>query len=268
MTTFAVGDIQGCYREFRELLDKMMFDPASDELWLVGDLVNRGPDNAATLDFVMSLPHTRIVLGNHDLHFLAVATGHQRQHGSDTLDDVLASPRLIEYIEWIRHLPLIHVDNTLGYVMVHAGLPAIWNIDECLARAAEVQHALASDDFNEFLAAMYGNEPSRWRESLTGHDRLRIITNYFTRLRYCTADGELELKHKEKVQPEGYAPWFSFPRPAGESLKILFGHWAALEGHASAANAIALDTGCVWGRTLTGMRLDDATFFQVPSHNR
>ena len=185
MSTFAIGDIQGCYREFRLLLDAMGFNPDQDNLWLVGDLINRGPDNRKVVDFVMSLgDRVCCVLGNHDLHFVAVASGLQYPSPSDTLEDLLTSPDCQAYVDWYRHQPLLHRDDELGFTMVHAGLPPQWSLEVAADRAAEVERQLASDEYLKFLAVMYGNEPAVWDDGLTGFDRLRIITNYFTRLRY------------------------------------------------------------------------------------
>lgn len=268
MTTLAIGDVQGCYQEFRELLDLMQFRERDDHLWLVGDLVNRGPENLPTMEYIMALPNVSVVLGNHDLHFLAVAHGLKSATSGDTMDDLLASPRLREIIDWLRQRPLIHLDADLGYVMVHAGLPPIWRVEACLGYAAEVERVLKSDGYDQFLAAMYGNEPDTWSDDLNGLARLRVITNYFTRLRYCTPAGRMELTHKATVQPEGFMPWFEIPRPDDTHYRIVFGHWAALDGRTGHSDIIALDTGCVWGRTLTGMRLDDGERFSVPSRNR
>lgn len=268
MTTFVVGDIQGCYEEFRELLSGMGFREREDTLWLVGDLVNRGPQNLETMQYVMSLPSVLSVLGNHDLHFLAVACGLQRAMKGDTLDDLIESPQLGEVIDWLRRQPLIHADHGLGYVLVHAGLPPMWPLAACLRYAHEVELVLRGDEYRGFLASMYGNQPDTWHEDLKGNDRLRIITNYFTRLRYCTAQGVLELTHKAAVQPAGFVPWFTVPRPDEGAYRILFGHWAALNGETGNPGAIALDTGCVWGRALTGMRLDDGRIFSVSSRNQ
>ena len=268
MTTLAIGDIQGCYTEFRELLDEMEFEPGRDRLWLVGDLVNRGPDNLSTMEYLMSLPDPIVVLGNHDLHFLAVARGLQHSMHGDTMEDLLDSPRLDEMVDWLRRQPLIHIDSDLGYVMVHAGVPPIWDLEECATHAREVEQVLRGDDFDDFLSAMYGNQPDQWDPALTGNDRLRTITNYLTRLRYCQPDGRMELTHKAKERPHGFVPWFEIPRPADEHYRLIFGHWAALDGHTGNDRMIGLDTGCVWGRNLSGLRLDDGRLFTVPSRNR
>jgi len=250
MSTYAIGDIQGCFDEFQLLLKKMAFDPGSDKLWLAGDLINRGPDNQAVMDYVMSLGDSATcVLGNHDLHFIAVANDLKTVSRSDTLDDLLSSTNCQDYVNWLRKQPLIHLDPDLGYAMVHAGIPPHWSLDEAKSRAVEVESCLTAEFYRDFLAVMYGNEPSSWSHSLTGYDRLRIITNYFTRLRFCKADGQLELTHKTTAAPAGFAPWFTFDR-GNMDQKIVFGHWAALEGNTDRKDIIALDTGCVWGLSL------------------
>lgn len=261
MSTYVIGDIQGCSREFRGLIELLPIDWQDDELWLVGDLVNRGPDNAGVLDLVMSLPNVHAVLGNHDLHFLAVESGVQPPGRSDTIDDLLHSDHRADYAEYLRGLPLLHTNETNNIAMAHAGLPPQLSIEKCRQLAAEVQSCLQSTDARDFFQAMYGNEPAAWDDSLTGMTRLRVITNYFTRLRYCTADGEMELTHKSDVAPPGYAPWFSFPR--NDDVTVVFGHWAAIEGKTGVDFAIPLDTGCVWGRHLTAMRLEDRQTFVV-----
>lgn len=266
MSTYAVGDIQGCFDEFTALLELVAFDERNDHLWLVGDLINRGPDNRGVMDLVMSMNNVVTVLGNHDLHFLAVARGRARARRGDTLDDLLESPRLPDYITFLRERPLIHFEAERNVLMVHAGLPPQLPVDACLSLAREVEATLKSDRFDEFLSAMYGNQPANWSDDLAGMARMRVITNYFTRLRYCAADGEMELTHKAGVAPDGFAPWFSFGRP--DDTHILFGHWAALEGSTDAAFATALDTGCVWGRELTAIRLEDRARFSIPAINQ
>lgn len=264
MSTYVFGDIQGCFDEFMSLLERINFNSGRDRLWFVGDLVNRGPKNLQTIDFIMGLPDTVIVLGNHDLHFLSVATGNSAPKRQDTLDDLLISPSLDAIVTWLRQQPLVYHDHEFDVTMVHAGLPSIWDIGTSLERAAEVSGTLQSKDFNTFLEAMYGNDPARWTDRLVGMDRLRAITNYFTRMRFCQADGTLDLDSKTDIAPVGFAPWFSFPGPA-LSRPIYFGHWAAIEGITTDPNAIALDTGCVWGRTLTAIRIEDGKRFSVPA---
>jgi bis(5'-nucleosyl)-tetraphosphatase (symmetrical) len=263
MNSWAIGDVQGCHRELVSLLEKIAFEPDRDELWLVGDLINRGPDNVAVMDLVMSLPRTVCVLGNHDLHFLAIAMDQQTTKRGDTINDLLKSERLPDYISYLRQLPLLHHDMKRNLVMVHAGLPPQLDIDRCRKLAAEVEAVLKSDKCSDFLAAMYGNEPDTWQENLTGMNRLRLITNYFTRLRFCTSEGRLELTHKTDLAPSGFDPWFTFERSGDE--QVVFGHWAALEGKADADFVTSLDTGCVWGRELTAMNLDTRERVSVPS---
>ncbi|MDH5737363.1 MAG: symmetrical bis(5'-nucleosyl)-tetraphosphatase, partial [Gammaproteobacteria bacterium] len=168
-----------------------------------------------------------------------------------------------DYIEWLRQCPLIHYDADQGYLMVHAGLPPIWNIKTCLERANEVEEILSGEMYKDFLAVMYGDEPAIWDDNLQGMDRIRIITNYFTRLRYCTREGKIELNHKTRKAPQGYRPWFEFDRE--RMPQIIFGHWAALEGHTGLSHIHALDTGCVWGRTLSALRIDDGQLFSCPA---
>ncbi|MFT4711582.1 MAG: bis(5'-nucleosyl)-tetraphosphatase (symmetrical) [Candidatus Azotimanducaceae bacterium] len=266
MSTYAIGDIQGCFSELEALLEKIQFDQRRDTLWLLGDLVNRGPQNIETLDFLMSLPNVISVLGNHDLHFMAVAMGCHKPSRSDTLSDILESAHLPDIIEWLRNLPLAHLDPDLGYLMVHAGVPKIWSISESLHYANEVEQAIRGQDFEEFLSEMYGNQPANWSPKLQGMERLRVITNYLTRLRYCKANGEMDLIQKETKAPPGYKPWFNYYPPQLENdITILFGHWAALEGVTGRQNIIGLDTGCLWGRELTALRLEDRQMYSVPS---
>jgi bis(5'-nucleosyl)-tetraphosphatase (symmetrical) len=267
LATYAVGDLQGCLDELKALLAKVNFG-AEDQLWLAGDLVNRGPQSLATLRFVKDLGHqARAVLGNHDLHLLAVAFGVKKAGRKDTFDAILQAPDRDELLHWLRHLPLLHQDTARGYLMVHAGIPPIWSREQATGYAREVEAVLQSPLACEFFSHMYGNEPSRWKDTLEGWPRLRLITNYFTRMRFCNAKGKLELDTKTGLQntPAGYAPWFSFGDRLSAEQRILFGHWAALEGRADAPNVYPLDTGCVWGGRLTALRLEDETYFSVPS---
>lgn len=266
MSTYVVGDIQGCYRELCQLLEKVAFG-SGDELWLLGDMVNRGPDNASVLNLAMENNNIHAILGNHDLHFLAVAMGQQTPKRKDTMDDLLDNPRRSEYVDYLRHLPLTQfMPGDPHTLMVHAGVPSIFEADQIRQFSSEVETILVSDHCESFLQAMYGNDPSTWSDSLEGLERLRVITNYFTRLRYCTAEGEMELTHKTDVAPSGYAPWFTFQRQ--DNLRILFGHWAALGGECEANHAEALDTGCVWGGELTALRLEDNQRFCVAAETR
>ncbi|WP_331345859.1 symmetrical bis(5'-nucleosyl)-tetraphosphatase [Cellvibrio sp. UBA7661] len=264
MATYAIGDIQGCLEPLQCLLKKIAFNPAKDKLWLAGDLINRGPDSLATLRFLYKLRDSiTIVLGNHDLHFIAVYYGLRKQGKNDSLDELLIAPDRADLVYWLRHQKLVHHDPDLGFTMVHAGIPPQWTVADALARAREVESVLQSNSPENFLAGMYGNAPSEWSNNLTGVERLRIITNYFTRMRFCSASGELELQTKENADaaPIGFSPWFSFAERKTRNEKIIFGHWAALEGRVKSNKIFALDTGCVWGGSLTALRLDDEERF-------
>jgi bis(5'-nucleosyl)-tetraphosphatase (symmetrical) len=266
MSTYVFGDIQGCFDELQSILAQVAYDEARDQLWFVGDLINRGEKNLETLNFVMSQKQAVTVLGNHDLHFLAVATGCHKPSSKDTFSDLLESENLPEIVDWLRHRPLIHHDRGSGFTMVHAGIPPIWDLDTCIIRATEVETMLQGKNFRAFLREMYGDQPYFWDDDLIGMARLRMITNYFTRMRFCTADGILELTHKTLERPEGFSPWFELPQQQeGQEMRILFGHWAALEGLTGTDSALALDTGCVWGRHLTAFRLEDGKYFRTPS---
>lgn len=261
MTTYAVGDLQGCLDPLKCLLQRVAFNPSRDCLWLVGDLVNRGPASLETLRFVRDLDGSAItVLGNHDLHLLATAYTIERLKRSDTLRPILDAPDRNDLIDWLRRQKIIHHDEKRDMTMVHAGIPPQWTISKALKRAAEVEAALRDDaTLLPFLDGMYGNQPAKWSKELHGVPRLRLITNYFTRMRFCKADGTLDLEAKEGVEtaPAGFAPWFSHANRKTRGRKIIFGHWAALEGRCEEPNVFALDTGCVWGHAMTLMNLDN-----------
>jgi len=264
MATYAIGDVQGCYESLQCLLEKIAFNPDLDTLWLVGDLINRGPDSLATLRYLYSIRHSvEFVLGNHDLHFLAVAFGTRKLGDNDTLNTLLTAPDRQELIDWLIQGKLIHTNEALGFTMVHAGIPPIWSLHQAQAHAREVEAVLQSRYARDFFANMYSNQPNKWKNKLIGVERLRLITNYFTRMRFCTEDGMLELETKESSgsAPLGFSPWFSFPQRKTFNDKIIFGHWAALEGKANTPNIYALDTGCVWGGSLTALRLEDEQLF-------
>ena len=263
MATYAIGDIQGCYSALRRLLDLCRFDPARDHLWLVGDLVNRGPQSLAVMRFVKSLGNRAItVLGNHDLHLLVVAGGHVKPHRGDTLNAILRAPDRDELLDWLRRRNMMHAGA--GYAMVHAGLLPQWSIAKALKLAREAEHALRGDGYGDFLRHMYGNKPVRWHDDLQGFDRLRVIVNAMTRMRLCTRDGRMEFTHKGKLVdvPRGYLPWFRVPRRKSRGTPVIFGHWAALGLHLE-RDVIALDTGCVWGRELSALRLSDRRLIQT-----
>lgn len=261
MTTYAVGDLQGCLDPLKCLLDRVAFDPARDRLWLVGDLVNRGPKSLETLRFLFAMRDSvTCVLGNHDLHLLAVAHNVERLKKSDTLREIIEAPDAGDLLDWLRRQKLVHYDEARDIAMVHAGIPPMWTLAKALKRAAEVEEALLDDArLPLFLEGMYGNDPACWDSDLHGITRLRVITNYFTRMRFCKADGTLDLKSKEGADtaPPGYRPWFAHPSRKTRGQKIIFGHWAALEGKCNEPGLHALDTGCVWGGTMTLLNIDN-----------
>ena len=262
MAIYAIGDVQGCYDEMRRLLDTVVFDPAQDQLWLVGDLVNRGAQSLEVLRYVRALGKRAVtVLGNHDLHLLVVAAGVRKAHRGDTLDALLNAPDRDELLDWLRRQRLMHAGS--GYAMVHAGLLPQWSISQAQALAHEVEAALQGPDHGEFLRRMYGNDPVQWHDDLTGYDRLRVIVNAMTRLRLCTTAGTMEFTHKTGLQnlPAGYLPWFDIEDRASRDTPVLFGHWAAL-GLTLRSDVLGLDSGCVWGRRLTAVRLEDRRVFQ------
>ena len=272
MATYAIGDIQGCYDQLIQLLDKVNFDPAADKLWAVGDLINRGPKSLETLRFLKSLGNTfTTVLGNHDLHFVAMATGAQTHGKKDTLQDILDDPECLEYCHWLRQQPMINcekLDTESGrqtFLMVHAGIAPGWSFKKARMYGAEVEAVLKSDKCNKFLNRMYGDEPDIWHDGLTGMERLRVITNYLTRVRFCNEETQLNLAIKTgpKTAPVGFRPWFEYQQLTPDKV-IIFGHWATLEGVTNWPNIHALDTGCVWGRELTALRLEDKQRYSVP----
>jgi bis(5'-nucleosyl)-tetraphosphatase (symmetrical) len=271
VATYAVGDIQGCYDELRRLLDLVDFSPARDQLWCVGDMVNRGPRSDQTLRFLRSLGDAFTgVLGNHDLHFLAVACGAYTEGKVRTLRPLLDAPDCGELFEWVRQLPLAHYQRVPGpggerkVLMVHAGIAPDWKFKQTVRLAHEVEAALQGEDYREFLRQMYGNKPSRWDEDLEGMARLRVITNVLTRIRFCTASGNLDFDTKSgpDAAPDGYEPWFHFQEQRPDKL-LVFGHWAMLNGRTERSDIVGLDTGCVWGRAMTLLRLEDEQRFQV-----
>jgi bis(5'-nucleosyl)-tetraphosphatase (symmetrical) len=256
MSTYAIGDIQGCLQPLKKLLAHIDFNPEKDTLWFTGDLVNRGPDSLETLRFIKNLgSRHKVVLGNHDLHLIARHFETHPGSADDTLDDILSAPDRTELIQWLRTCPLIYHDSESEFTMVHAGLANSWDLNKALLLAAEVQSAIQSDDATLFFEHMYGDTPALWSEDLQGWDRLRCITNYFTRVRLCTADGSLNL-HEKDHQAQGLTPWFNLRDRQTHNNKILFGHWAALNGETHNEQAIGLDTGCVWGNCLTAFCLE------------
>ena len=268
MAIYAIGDIQGCYNELQQLLEKLHFDPSADRLWLTGDLVNRGPRSLEVLRLVRSLGSKAVtVLGNHDLHLLALWQHHHRHFKSnDTLAAIFAAPDGEELLDWLRCQPLMHYDAQLDFAMLHAGLPPQWDLQQALACAAEVEAVLRSDRFDEFLGHMYGNKPDLWSANLSGWDRLRFIVNCLTRLRFCTLEGKLDFKHKGHPgeQPgKDHLPWFQLPQRKSRDTRIVFGHWSTL-GLYQSDNVHAIDTGCLWGGSLTALKLEDGSLTALP----
>ena len=263
MTRFAIGDVQGCRDELRALLRDIRFSADRDRLWFVGDLVNRGPDSVGVLRYVRALGESAVVvLGNHDLHLLAVALASARKtKKSDTLENILAARDRDALLEWLLGLPLAHHDPDANDLLVHGGLIPQWTVADALALSREVQAALARDA-RALFEEMYGDRPDTWSEKLRGMDRLRFAINAFTRMRYCTAEGRIDLKRKEAPDPtasdEELRPWFAFETRRSQPARVIFGHWSTL-GFYRGRNVLALDTGCVWGGKLTAVDLDRAT---------
>jgi bis(5'-nucleosyl)-tetraphosphatase (symmetrical) len=260
MAVYAVGDIQGCHDELQRALEGINFDPAGDRLWCVGDLVNRGPKSLEVLRFIRDLGESAVcVLGNHDLHLLALAAGNRKHEDEHSLAPVLAAPDRDELLDWLRHRPLAHYDPDVDFLMIHAGLPPDWDLDTTLACANEVEQVLRGDAHAEYFMRMYGNKPNRWDPSLSGMERWRFITNCLTRLRFCEPDGTLALKEKGPpgTQKPGRLPWYEYPQRASRDQRILFGHWSTL-GYRAEHNVWALDTGCLWGGALTLLQVDVA----------
>ena len=260
MATYAVGDIQGCYDALRRLLDKLHFDPDKDQLWVVGDLVNRGPESLATLRYLKSLGSACIaVLGNHDLHLLAIDAGIRSLKKKDTLQDILAAPDRQELIHWLRHRPVLHYDPQRQVTMVHAGIPPIWTLDKAIKRARKLEAALQFDNYHETLKTLFKPDlPTFWDKALGRKKKLRLTAAYFTRMRFCDEHAVLDLENKTASADasKNFAPWFSFPDSPCYEEQIVFGHWAALEGKTGLPNIHATDTGCVWGKHLTALNLD------------
>jgi bis(5'-nucleosyl)-tetraphosphatase (symmetrical) len=271
MSTYAIGDLQGCAASFDALLARIRFDASRDCVWLVGDLVNRGPDSLGTLRRAIALGDAAsVVLGNHDLHLLAVAAGVRKAGRGDTLADILAAPDVDALLDWVRHRSLAHRASIDGvdHLMVHAGLVPGWSGDDALRLARELESALRGDDWRAVLAGLFGNEPDRWDDALTGAARRRAIVNVLTRLRWCADDGRIDFETKDApgtnaaAPPTGYRPWFDIAPRRSQGTTIVFGHWSTL-GLLIRDDIVALDTGCVWGGRLTAVRLEDRAVFQV-----
>lgn len=263
MATYAVGDIQGCFDSFMRLLERCAFDPKHDRLWLVGDLVNRGPRSLETLRFVRDLGSAATtVLGNHDLSLLMASEGFGKRGKGDTFDEILNAPDRDELLDWLRHRPLCHLENQ--YCMVHAGLLPQWTAARARSLAAEVEAALTAPDWSEFMSKMWGSEPAAWRNELEGWPRLRVIVNAMTRMRFCSPEGVMDFRFKGEVAkaPAGCIPWFQAPNRRSADSVLVTGHWSAL-GLKVTTNLMALDSGCLWGGSLSAIRFEDRAIFQV-----
>ena len=262
MAKYAVGDVQGCLDPLKALLAKVAFNPSRDTLISAGDLVNRGPQSLETLRYCMGLGSAfKMVLGNHDLHLLAIAEGIRAPSEQDTIQEVLEAPDREIIFSWLRSQPLLLSEG--NYQIVHAGIPHIWELEQAKSLADEVSDAIQSTQRKAFFDHMYGNHPDLWDNSITGSERLRTITNYLTRMRFCDPQGRLDLKTKDCTsQPEPYKPWFSYERTDERPIEIIFGHWAALKGKPFKSPLFALDTGYVWGGSMRLMCLEDQQIFQ------
>lgn len=264
MATYAIGDIQGCFTTFGHLLEAVGFNATRDRLWLVGDLINRGPGSLAMLRWAhQHAAALEFVLGNHDLHALAVAEGLTHSRRSDTLDPLLTAPDAQLLFAWLRQRPLAWAEGE--YLMIHAGVLPSWDTQQTLSLASEVEAVLRNTQYRDFLSHMYGNQPDRWQDTLSGMPRLRVITNALTRLRICTPEGTMEFAFKGQVEeiPEGYLPWFDVPGRKSRTSTLVCGHWSAL-GLRVRHDLMALDSGCLWGGPLSAIRLEDRRVFQVP----
>jgi len=256
MALYAIGDIQGCLYELQQLLDKINFNPDKDQLWLTGDLVNRGPDSLGVLRFLKQLPTEPIaVLGNHDLHLLALAHNVVQPNNKDTCQEVLTADDSADLIEWLRHRPLLHYDNKVNAVLVHAGIYPKWELQKEQAFAKEVERILKGEEIKTLLENMYGNSPECWSDTLEEWDRYRFIINAFTRMRYIKNSNGLELtaKNAPEQSKSTLTPWFSIPSKLDQSINVIFGHWASLLGQTNSEQFQGIDTGCVWGGALTAL---------------
>ena len=272
MANYAIGDVQGCFLELKGLLDLINFDSSHDKLWFVGDLINRGPDSLRTIEFIYGIKDScHIVLGNHDIHFLAIADDLRKPFKEDTLNELLESKNLNQYKKWLKEQSLLYYEDiqcqegNKTYLMSHAGIPPHWSWQEALEAADEIKEALNDENlYRDYLENIYGNLPNKSHPDLNRIERMRLNTNYLTRMRFCKIDGELELETKgiSSIEPQGFKAWFKHPlKVERENLHLIFGHWAALGGKTDNENITAIDTGCVWGYKLSAYRLEDSKVF-------
>ena len=272
MSTYAIGDIQGCYTELQNLLNEINFNEKNDQLWFVGDLVNRGPKSLQTLRFIKSLGvSAKIVLGNHDLHLIAASKNIRPISNKDTIKEILTADDADELINWLKSRPLLFTDTDLGFTMVHAGIAPQWTMDTAKNFAKECESILQNEKIDDFLMHMYGDIPNIWSDSIEGYARQRFIINCFTRIRFCTINGALDLDVKVAPgsQKKSLIPWYALPNRKTIDNKIIFGHWSTIhlgtENNFKKYNVYPIDTGCLWGGQLTAMRLDDEKIFSVTS---
>lgn len=263
---FVIGDLQGCFASLEILLQQIDFHEGVDHISLLGDIVNRGPQSLACLRWAMQTPNVTSVLGNHDFHLLAVATGNERYHRqSDTITDILTAPDRNALLDWLRHQPLLQHLPQYQATLIHAGIPPQWTLHQAQEMANKVEKRLQSDDWQDFVHHdLYGNQPTQWHDKLSKIEKLRYTINSFARMRLCTSEGELEFKHKldPSLAPVGFAPWYSYPRPDNSLGKIYFGHWSTIGLHQE-NNCACLDTGCLWGKKLSAICLDSQQLYQV-----
>ncbi|RUO68307.1 symmetrical bis(5'-nucleosyl)-tetraphosphatase [Idiomarina ramblicola] len=268
MSHYIVGDIQGCFRELEALLSQVGFNPTVDSLWCVGDIVARGPNSRDALKFFyQNSGSVHTVLGNHDLNLMAVLLGFRKPNPKDKLDELLADEQRFAWLDWLRHQPLLKPLNSVKTVVAHAGIYPWWTLGEATKYANEVENVLAGEQFESCMQQLFGDSPKKWDSSLQEFDRYRFIVNAFTRMRYCSPDGELEFSKKDNPyqssSQNSLKPWFNF-WPESES-RVVFGHWAALMGETRRQDVIALDTGCVWGQHMTLYNVESKTFFHQPA---
>lgn len=264
MSTYVIGDVQGCWKELKSLLRTINYRPDKDRLGFVGDILNRGPQSLDVVRFIQDLHDPLLVLGNHEIYFILTSRGHVDWNRYDhTLDRLLNAPDCSQITDWLMQQPLARLTANGDGLLVHAGVPPQWSIDQALAYAKEVQHMMQGPRIDAFLGVCFGDQPDEWDPALTGHDRSRYIINALTRMRFCTSGGQLEFREKgiSHPQPEKFKPWFELRTP--DPLPIYFGHWAKLRGQCSRPNTYALDTGCVHGGSLTAIRLEDKQLFRV-----
>lgn len=266
MATYAIGDVQGCYDELQLLLEKIKFNPDVDKLWFAGDMINRGPKSFETLEFIISLKDKAIcILGNHDINLLAQAYNIVDIKPKDTAAQILKAKNSEEIINWLRKQPLIHLDNKLNFLMVHAGIPHTLSIDEAMSINKKICSELRGDNFINILKNFFKAGPLKWSENLSENEKITYAINAFTRMRFCYNDGSLELKTKDNLSmtPKNTRPWFNFYNKNKLPINIVFGHWAAIQGKTEVENIYAIDTGCVWGGSLTALRLEDKKRFCI-----